>query len=113
MAFKQLLRGSLSDPKDPGPSRNQVRSRTTVLYLTGDGRESVGGLYRCDRYDWVRKKLRVGGARPLSAGQQVVHGNAGRVGSAQVSLHVVATYLTTPVRHCQASRRVDTPIRQW
>jgi PAS domain S-box-containing protein len=47
MAFKQLLRGSLGDPKDPGPSKELGRPRTAVLYLTGDGRESrlVNGAF--------------------------------------------------------------------
>jgi len=62
MAFKQLLRGSLGDPRDPTPLKDQVRprvdqtrtvdpspaiARTNVLYLIGDGRESrlVNGAF--------------------------------------------------------------------
>jgi PAS domain S-box-containing protein len=48
MAFKQLLRGSLGDPKDPGPPKDAGgRPRTAVLYLTADARESrlVNGAF--------------------------------------------------------------------
>jgi hypothetical protein len=69
---------------------------------TGDGRESVGVLYQCDRYNVVRTRLLLKGARPLSAGQPIVVAGARRMGTARKRLHS-RLHLTKLPADCQAA----------